>query len=143
MKAETLVIVLFTAFALGLPMWGMSRNEPAPNNHGCSGSCYDEWKTATGGVVAIEKAAIKVRQEASPEQLGKAAYTGCIACHGAQGEGGIGPMLTGQTGEDIMAKLIQYKNGETRGNQSALMWSQAALLEKPDIENIAAFVQTL
>ena len=69
MKSENTAIVLFFAFSLGLPMWGMSRNEPASDNHGCTGSCYEEWKTATGGVVAIEKAAIKASQEASPEQL--------------------------------------------------------------------------
>lgn len=143
MKTENLAIVLFAVFALGLPIWGMSQNEPAPNIHGCSGSCYQEWKTTTGGVVAIEKAEIKVRREASPRQLGEAAYTGCIACHGAQGEGGIGPMLAGQTAVEIMAKLNQYKKGETRGNQSAMMWSQAGLLEQSDIENIATFIQTL
>lgn len=143
MKTENLAIVLFAVFALGLPIWGMSQNEPALNIHACYGSCYQEWKTATGGVVAIEKAAINVRQEASPEQLGEAVYTGCAACHGAQGEGGIGPVLAGQTAEEIVAKLNQYKNGETRGNQSAMMWSQASLLEKSDIENIAIFIQTL
>ncbi|MFK8047520.1 MAG: cytochrome c [Halioglobus sp.] len=143
MRTENVTIVLFAVFALGLPLWGMSQNEPAPNNHACYGSCYQEWKAVTGGIVAIEQAAIKVKREASPQQLGEAAYTGCIACHGAQGEGGIGPMLAGQSTEEIIAKLNQYKKGETRGNQSAMMWSQAGLLESSDIENIAAYIQAM
>jgi cytochrome c553 len=39
--------------------------------------------------------------------------------------------------------LIQYRNGETRGSQSALMWSQAAQLDDAAIENLAAYIQTL
>ncbi|MEH6584366.1 MAG: c-type cytochrome [Halioglobus sp.] len=143
MQTENLAIVLFAAFSLGLPIWGMNHNEPTGNIHGCYGSCYEDWKAATGGAVAIENAAVKARREASPEQLGETAYTGCIACHGTQGEGGIGPRLAGQAAEDIVVKLNQYKKGETLGNQSAIMWSQAGLLEELDIENIAAFLQTL
>jgi cytochrome c553 len=39
--------------------------------------------------------------------------------------------------------LTQYKNGETRGAQSALMWGQAAALSADDMANIGAFVETL
>ena len=63
--------------------------------------------------------------------------------HGADGEGGIGPALEGQSITDIADKLIAYKNGETRGAQSALMWSQAKQLSDGDIDNIAAYVNTL
>ena len=143
MKTENFAIVLFIATALGLAFWAMSRNQPATNNHGCYGSCYEEWKKDTGGVLAIQAAAIKSKGAASPEQLGEKAYTSCIACHGPKGGGGVGPMLAGQSIEDIVTKLTQYKNGETLGNQSALMWSQAGLLEQRDIENIAAFIDTL
>ena len=143
MKTENLALVLFFATTIGLAVWAMSSNDPAPNKHGCYGSCYEQWKESTGGVLAIQQAAIKVEQEASPEQLGKTAYKSCIVCHGPQGGGGVGPMLAGQSAEEIISKLTQSKNGETLGNQSALMWSQAGLLEQLDIENIAAFVATL
>ena len=105
--------------------------------------CYEAWKDETGGIVAVAQAKALAKAEASPEELGKAAYTGCIACHGANGEGGIGPALAGQPPEELVAKLVQYKNGETRGTQSALMWSQASTLSSDDMNNIAAFVQSL
>lgn len=137
-------LVLFVLFAIGLPLYGMQNNQyTTDDNHGCSGDCYKEWVKQTGGVLALEAAASQARAEASPEELGRKAYAGCIACHGANGEGGIGPALAGQSAADISSKLIQYKAGETRGNQSSLMWSQAALLSDQDIDNIALFAEGL
>ncbi|NQX88189.1 MAG: c-type cytochrome [Halioglobus sp.] len=111
--------------------------------HACVGECYTEWQASTGGVVGVMKAKAQAQAEASPEELGKAAYTGCIACHGANGEGGIGPALAGQSSAEIYDKLVQYKNGDTRGAQSALMWSQAEALSDDDMKHIAAFVAAL
>ena len=74
---------------------------------------------------------------------GKAKSTTCAACHGMKGEGGVGPKLQGQTKDAIVSMLTQYKNGETRGAQSALMWGQAAALSADDMANIGAFVETL
>jgi len=39
--------------------------------------------------------------------------------------------------------LMQYKNGETRGAQSALMWGQAANLTLEDMENLQAYIDSL
>ena len=81
---------------------------------------------------------------ASPADLGKKIYTACAACHGVNGEGGVGPKLQGQTKDAIVSMLTQYKNGETRGAQSArLMWGQSAALSADDMANIGAFVETL
>jgi cytochrome c553 len=113
------------------------------NVHGCSGECYAGWKETTGGVVALEQARAQAKATASPAELGKAAFIGCIACHGAAGGGGIGPKLAGQSATDIASKLLRYKAGETLGNQSALMWSQARQLSENDIDNLAAYVETL
>ena len=60
--------------------------------------------------------------------------------HGQAGEGGIGPKLVGST--SIVEMLMQYKNGETRGEQSALMWGQAANLSTEDMENLQAYINT-
>jgi cytochrome c553 len=137
-------MVLFACFALGLPIWGMNTNKhPAKDNHGCYGDCYEAWKEQTGGVLAVAAAKAEEKAAASPEELGRALYTGCIACHGANGEGGVGPRLAGQSAADIADKLLRYQRGETIGSQSALMWSQAAQLSQPDIENLAAFVEAL
>jgi len=134
-------LVLFACFAFGLPIWAMQANQfDGRNIHGCTGDCYDRWKEQTGGVLALAEAKAAAKASASPAELGQAAYAGCIACHGAQGEGGIGPKLAGQSATDIAEKLLQYKAGETRGAQSALMWSQAAQLSSADIDNLAAFI---
>ncbi len=144
MSKSTITLLLFGLFAIGLPLYGMQNNPyTSDDNHRCAGDCYTSWVAQTGGVLAMEAAASQARAEASPEMLGKQAYVGCVACHGANGEGGIGPMLAGQTATEISSKLIQYKAGETRGKQSSLMWSQAGLLSDQEIDHIGAFIETL
>ncbi len=70
---------------------------------------------------------------------GKAKYSTCIACHGALGQGGMGPKLAGQPASDIEKKLTAYKNKEKIGAQSQLMWGLSAGLSSVDIKNIAAY----
>jgi len=143
-RKDTIAIILFTGFAFGLPIWAMQANNVGGGSvTSCSGDCYDEWREETGGVVAVAAAQAAAKAEASPVELGEKAYTSCIACHGAGGEGGIGPLLAGQSATDIAAMLVQYKNGETRGNQSALMWGQSAQLSDNDIDNLSVFIETL
>jgi cytochrome c553 len=74
---------------------------------------------------------------------GKAKYATCVACHGAQGQGGLGPKLQGQKPEVIVQKLTAYKNKQQAGPQSQLMWGQAGQLSAADIANIAAYTATL
>jgi len=137
-------LIVFTCFAFGLPLWAMQTNDyDGRDTNGCSGECYEQWKAETGGVVAVSAAKAAAKAEASPQELGKMAYIGCVACHGAGGEGGVGPQLAGQAMEVIADKLTRYKNGETVGAQSALMWSQAAQLSGDDIDNLSAYIVTL
>jgi cytochrome c553 len=65
-----------------------------------------------------------------------------MACHGDKGQGVVGPALTGRDTEYLLTALAAYKNGETRGNQSALMWAQSAALSQSDMENVAAYIVT-
>jgi cytochrome c len=74
---------------------------------------------------------------------GKIKYVSCSACHGAQGQGGIGPKLQGQKAEVIVKKLTAYKNKQKVGPQSELMWGIASGLSPADIANIAAYTATL
>lgn len=74
---------------------------------------------------------------------GKIKYATCIACHGAQGQGGLGPKLAGQKSEVIVKKLTAYKNKQQVGPQSALMWGLSAGLTPADINNLAAYTATL
>ena len=70
-------------------------------------------------------------------------YAGCIACHGAKGEGGIGPSFKGQKSDYIAAALNEYKNNIERGPQSALMYAQAAALSESDIKELSKYIVTL
>lgn len=70
-------------------------------------------------------------------------YAGCIACHGAKGEGGIGPSFKGRKSDYISSALVQYKNKEERGAQSALMYAQAAALSDKDIKDLSEYIITL
>ena len=109
-----------------------------PSVHACNGECYDDWVVADNerrATLAAEQAA------ASPEELGGKAYTAvCQACHGDKGQGVVGPALAGRDTAYIVEALTAYKNNQTRGTQSALMWGQAATLSQGDMENLAAYI---
>ena len=106
----------------------------------CTGQCYAEYVALNGTAVEIERAkqALAAMDEFSSI---KGLWAGCAACHGGQGQGGVGPMLAGQSSADIISKLTTYKNRGTIGTQSALMWGQAAMLSEKDIETIGKYVE--
>ena len=111
------------------------------DNHSCLGECYEEY-TAKYGTFSEQLEAKRVAmQMESPADKGAKIYVNCNMCHGQNGEGGIGPKLAGST--SIVSMLMQYKNGETRGPQSALMWGQAANLSTEDMENLQAYIDTM
>ena len=97
------------------------------------------------GMVCVvgESCGVTTISEAAAELPGKAKYVTCTACHGAGGEGGIGPTLQGRDTNYITGRLIAYRAGETVGAQSALMWGQASALSDTDISDLAAYVQSL
>ena len=74
---------------------------------------------------------------------GEAKYMACGACHGAQGGGGVGPALAGQTADYIVGRLNQYKAGEKVGSQSNMMWAQAGGLSEADITDLADYIVTM
>ena len=101
-----------------------------------------EYTKLNGSPAEIEKQKRLLAANSSPAELGAKLYSGCAACHGGNGEGGVGPALVGQTSEEIISKLVAYKNGETRGAQSVLMWGQSAGLSDADMQNLAAYIIT-
>jgi cytochrome c553 len=139
-------IVLFLLVISGLIWAGMHSNDPnwTGNANQCVGECYENWKAENGGSIAdIERSKQAALAAASPEALGEKYYGQCIACHGGNGEGGIGPKLQGQAAADIAMKLIAYRNGEERGAQSAMMWPVAKPMADADIDNLAAYLSSL
>ena len=111
--------------------------------HACVGECYEAYVAENGNILDQQRAAAEAAASASPAELGRTAYTGCAACHGAGGEGGVGPRLAGQAPDAIVQALTAYKNRETRGPQSAVMYPSAAALSDADMENLAAYIDTL
>ena len=109
--------------------------------HGCWGECYEEYTAKYGTFTEQLEAKRVAMQTETPADKGAKIYVNCNMCHGMKGEGGIGPKLSGST--SIVKMLMQYKNGETRGSQSALMWGQAANLTLEDMENLQAYIDSL
>ena len=74
---------------------------------------------------------------------GEAKYAACGACHGANGGGGVGPALVGQTADYLTGRLNAYRAGEKVGSQSNMMWAQAGALSDQDIADLVEYVGTL
>ncbi len=106
----------------------------------CTGECYQEYVALNGTPAEIERKK-RALAEGDPFSSIRSLWAGCAACHGADGGGGIGPMLAGQSSDDIINKLTIYKNGGQIGPQSALMWGQASMLSEKDIETIGEFIE--
>jgi cytochrome c553 len=94
-------------------------------------------------IVVAALVALSVPAQAQDAAQGKTKFATCVACHGANGQGGAGPKLAGQKPEVIVQKLTAYKNKEQRGPQSALMWGMAGALSADDVKNIAAYTATM
>ena len=111
-----------------------------PSNRSCIDECHEESVRKYGTVVDIARAQ-QVAAAGDPFSDIRSLWTGCAACHGVDGGGGIGPKLAGQTSDYISGRLITYKNNGTVGSQSALMWGQAGMLSDTQIQTIGKFIQ--
>ena len=88
-------------------------------------------------------AAAVIAQIDTKVSKGSKLYAGCIACHGAKGEGGIGPSFKGSKSDYIASSLNEYKNKIERGPQSVLMYAQAAALSDSDIKELSKYIVSL
>ena len=77
-------------------------------------------------------------QAAGDAAAGEAKAAVCLACHGPNGNALVPtwPKLAGQHSEYTYKQLIDFKSGARVNDQ---MSPQAALLEEPDIQNLAAY----
>ena len=138
--------------ALGIALAGCGQNDPGlAKTMGITDSqrsaiearicSYDGNDCFLPIMVNIEGGNVQVAQV--EELPGKALYAGCVACHGAQGSGGIGPTWAGKSHEYIMGRLMAYKAGEKIGPQSNMMWSQASMLSEKEIHQVTEYIETL
>lgn len=74
---------------------------------------------------------------------GSEVYAMCVGCHGAVGEGGVGPRLSHLSEEQIVKDLQLYKSGKEKGPMSAMMIPNAQQLPDAEITAVAEYIQTL
>ena len=110
------------------------------SNSSCYGECYEEYVRVNGTSVDILRAKQALANLDEFSDI-RSLWAGCAACHGADGGGGVGPKLAGQTADYISGRLVAYKNNEQVGPMSALMWGQAAMLSDKDINMIGDYIQ--
>ena len=82
---------------------------------------------------------ISSAQAAGDVQAGnaKATAAGCVACHGANGQGvAPNPALAGKSEDQLAQALKDYKSGK---RDNAVMKTSASPLSDQDIANLAAF----
>ena len=110
------------------------------SNQSCTGECYREY-VALNGTSVDQLKAKQVLAAGDPFSDIRSLWSGCAACHGPDGGGGVGPKLAGQTADYINGRLIAYKNKEQVGPMSAMMWGQAAMLSDKQISMIGEYIQ--
>ena len=107
----------------------------------CYGECYEEY-IRVNGTFLEELEAKRVAMAADEFSSIKGLWAGCAACHGTDGKGiAAFPALAGRSADYISTALLQYRNGETRGAQSVLMWGQAGNLTDQQIETLSKYVE--
>lgn len=89
-----------------------------------------------------EKAKSLSSNETAPVQLaenslpGDELYKSCSGCHGAKGEGGVGPKLAGQDTQKLLANLKTYREGGQVGPMSSMMIPTVKNLSDADLESL-------
>ena len=107
----------------------------------CYGECYEEY-IRVNGTFLEELEAKRVAASADEFSSIKGLWAGCAACHGTDGKGiAAFPALAGRSADYISTALLQYRNGETRGAQSVLMWGQAGNLTDQQIQTLSKYVE--
>lgn len=102
--------------------------------------------TAASAAMLCASASILAEGDA---EAGKAYFAqhGCAACHGPKGESvnpAMFPKLAGHDAAFVSEQLHAFKSGERKGQgPGAIMNPNAAAMSDQDIENIAAFIDSL
>ena len=112
-----------------------------PHSTSCIGQCYVDYVELNGTAYEIEreKQALAAQDEFSSI---KGLWTGCAACHGAEGQGmGPFPKLAGQSSAYIVDRLNTYKNRGQVGAMSSTMWAQASMLSADQMDQIGKFIE--
>lgn len=81
------------------------------------------------------------------DSVGKEAYAKCAGCHGVDGKTkalGKSPVLAGQSKEDLMSQLKEYKAGtRNKYGMGNLMKGQVASMDDTTIEAVAIYISKM
>jgi cytochrome c553 len=81
-----------------------------------------------------------------PIALGRDKYVQCASCHGADGRSTVVPQypkISGQSAPYLVNALKAYRDGRRLGTFAAMMAEVAKPLTDADIENLAAYIESL
>lgn len=92
-----------------------------------------------------EKASAASDDIAADLDAGEALYQGsCRNCHGPDAQGMASfPLLAGKEMSYLKSRLEQYRDGESVGPNSAIMYPVARELSDEDIVNVSAFIASI
>ena len=96
--------------------------------------------------VALLAAAPAVRSAPDPVALGREKFVQCAACHGADGRSTVIPQypkIGGQSAPYVINALKAYRDGRRQGTYAAIMAAAAQPLTDAEIENLAAYIESL
>jgi cytochrome c553 len=77
---------------------------------------------------------------------GREKFVQCAACHGSDGRSIViaqYPKIGGQSAPYVVNALKAYRDGRRQGTYAAIMAAVAKPLSDEDIENLAAYVESL
>tara|TARA_B100001105_G_C22326666_1_gene415019 strand:- start:687 stop:1010 length:324 start_codon:yes stop_codon:yes gene_type:complete len=78
---------------------------------------------------------------ADPYASVRSTWVTCSSCHGASGQGGIGPKLIGSSANHLAKELRIYKSQGVVGPESQLMWGMAGMLSDSQIVLMSKFIE--
>lgn len=126
---------------LGATVYPDMQYTGSERNSACYGECYEEYVKINGTPAEMERRKKAAAME-DPFSSIKGLWSGCAACHGAEGQGmAVFPALKGKSADYIYQRLQQYKNRETVGSMSSTMWAQAGMLSDDDMKTIGKFIE--
>ena len=111
------------------------------NIRSCTGECYKQYVAKNGTVVEQLRAK---RELANLDEFSpiRGLWSGCAACHGAEGQGmAVFPKLAGQSADYIASRLNIYRNRGEVGSMSSTMWAQAGKLSDAEIDMLGKFIE--
>jgi cytochrome c553 len=77
---------------------------------------------------------------------GREKYAQCASCHGADGRSIVIPQypkIGGQSAEYLVNALKAYRDGRRQGTYAEIMKAVAEQLSDSDIDNLAAYIESL